>query len=113
MNIEIRRNLDISFDLKSEGNEDAIKKLMGQIPELTEEQRKLFDDSERRRCELEEKIWAYFEEHPEKDLDGNPIKRETHEIGFDIENKEVDGLMYGFAKNIYVRPMKSEYDKED
>ena len=114
MNMEIRRNLDLSFELKnSDENKEAIKKLMEQIPELTEEQRKVLDENERIRHEIEEKIWAYIEEHPENDLDGNPIKRETHEIGFDIEYKEVDGMMYGFSKNIYVRPKKSEYEKEN
>ena len=111
MKIEIRRNLDMSFDLPIKENEEAIKKLMEQAPKLTEEQRKLFDESERIRLEIEEKIWAYIKEHPANDLSGDPIKRDTHEIGFDIENREVDGAMYGFAKNIYIRPKKSEYDK--
>ena len=90
---------------------DEIMKLMDQLPELTEEQRKFFDESERIRLELEEKIWAYYEEHPENDLYGNPIKRKTHEIGFDIENMEMDGLMYCITKNVYVRPKKIEYNK--
>lgn len=111
MKIEIRRNLDISFDIPMDGNKEAIKKLMEQFPELTEKQRKLLDEGERIRHELEEQIWAYIEEHPANDLSGDPIKRETHEIGFDIENGEIDGVMCGFAKNIYIRPKKSEYDK--
>jgi hypothetical protein len=111
MKIEIRRNLDMSFDLPIKENEEAIKKLMEQIPQPTEEQRKMLDEGDRIRREIEEKIWAYIEEHPENDLSGNPIKRGTHEIGFEIENREVDGAMYGFATNIYIRPKKSEYDK--
>lgn len=119
------RNRDISFGQPIERKsamkrldamtikkfDEVMKLLMDQLPELYEEQRKFFDESERIRLELEEKIWAYFEEHPENDLDGNPIKRETHEIGFDIENMEVDGLMYCITKNVYVRPKKIEYNK--
>lgn len=113
MNIEIRRNQDITFSFDMEKNEEFVKKMMEDAPRLTEEQKKIMNEAERVRREIEEQIWAYIDEHPGNDLDGNPIKRETHEIGFDIEHKEVDGLMYGFAKNIYVRPKKSEYEKED
>ena len=113
MNIEIRRNRTITATFDMEKNKEFVEKMMENLPQITEEQRKIMDNAERNRHELEEKIWAYLEEHPENDLDGNPIKRETHEIGFEYEDKEVDGLMYGYAKSIYVRPKKSEYDKED
>lgn len=110
MDIEIRRNRDLTFTLGPE-NEKALKELRGLIPPLTEEQRRMLDNGARIRHELEEKIWAHFNKNEVYDLLGDLIMRETHEIGFDVETEEHGGMNWAVAKNIYVRPKKSEYEK--
>ena len=110
MNIEIRRNRDLVFTISPE-NERALKELQGLIPPLTEEQKKLLDKGAELRRELEEKIWAHFDKNEVFDLLGDKIMRETHEIGFDVETEEHGGMNWAVAKNIYVRPKKSEYEK--
>ena len=112
MKLEIRRNLDIKFNIDREKNREAIEKLLQQAPELTPEQKKILDHNERIRDELYEKIWSYLEANPTKDLDGNTITRETHEIGFDTETQERDGCLWEVATQFYVRPKISENEKQ-
>lgn len=109
MNIEIRRNRDLIFTFKGPSQKDLEKS--GIIPKLTQEQRRMLDEGARLRRELEEKIWSHFDRNEILDLLGDLITRETHEIGFDIETEEHDGMNWAVAKNIYVRPKKSEYEK--
>lgn len=110
MDIEIRRNRDLTFTLGPE-SEKSLKELCGLIPPLTEEQRRMLAEGARLRRELEEKIWSHFDKNEILDLLGDLITRETHEIGFDIETEEHDGMNWAVAKNIYVRPKKSEFEK--
>ena len=109
MDIEIRRNRDLSFTITGPSREDLEK--WGIIPKLTEEQRKMLDEGARIRRELEEKVMNSLEANKVRDLLGDLITRETHEIGFDVETEEHDGMNWAVAKNIYVRPKKSEYEK--
>lgn len=109
MDIEIRRNRDLSFTLTGPSREDLEKD--GIIPKLTEEQRKMLDEGARIRQGLEEKIWEHFDKNEVFDLLGDMITRETHEIGFDVETEEHGGMNWAVAKNIFVRPKKSEYEK--
>ena len=110
MDIEIRRNRDLTFTLKGCPSMEDLEKT-GVIPKLTEEQRKMLDEGARIRRGLEEKIWKHFDKNEVFDLLGDLITRETHEIGFDMEIEEHDGMNWAVAKKIYVRPKKSEYEK--
>lgn len=109
MDIEIRRNRDLTWTFKGPSREDLEK--AGIIPKLTEEQRKMLDEGERIRRGLEEKIWEHFDKNEVFDCLGDLITRETHEIGFDIETEFHEEMRWAVAKNIYVRPKKSEYEK--
>lgn len=110
MDIEIRRNRDLTFTL-GPGNEKALKELRGLIPPLTEVQKRILDEGARIRRGLEEKIWEYLDKNEVFDLLGDKIMRETHEIGFDVVTECRDEMNWAVAKNIYVRPKKSEYEK--
>ena len=109
MDIEIRRNRDLTFTLKGPSQEDLEKS--GIIPKLTQEQRRMLDEGARILRGLEEKIWDYFDKNEVFDCLGDLITRETHEIGFDVETEEHGGMNWAVAKNVYVRPKKSEYEK--
>lgn len=114
MDIQIRRNTSIQFNvLHTDKNMEALKKLLEDVPKLTDEQQRLFDEGERKRTELERQIWAYLSQHPQRDLDGDLITEETHEIGFDTEYEERDGCTWAVAKQIYIQPKKSIYDKKE
>lgn len=113
MKIGIRRNLDLKFDLKmSNDNKMAIEQLFKDIPRLTEEQKAMIDESERNRKALEEEIWDYLDKNETLDLNGDVIRRETHEICYetDVESDENGVLCMAVVKEIYVRPQKSEYE---
>lgn len=110
MNIEIRRNTSLSFDLAmTPANKESFKKLLEQSQKLTEEQQELINEGKRKRNEIEAKIWEYLKEHPTKDLDGDLITKETHEIGFDTAEEEIDGMTWVVAKQIYIQPKESCY----
>ncbi len=109
MDIEIRRNMDLTWTFEGPSREDLEK--AGIIPKLTEEQRRLLDNGAEIMRGLEEKIWSHFDKNEVLDLLGDLITRETHEIGFDVETEEHGGMYWAVAKNIYVRPKKSEYEK--
>ena len=109
MDIEIRRNRDLTFTLRGT-SQDGLE-ICGLIPKFTEEQRRLLDQGARLRRELEEKIWAHFDKNEIFDCLGDLITRKTHEIGFDIETEFHEEMYWAVAKNIYVRPKKSEYEK--
>ena len=104
MDIEIRRNRDLSFSVTCE-NPDALKELF----QMTDEQKRLQEECETRRKEVEDEFWRFVKEHPIRDFGGDLIKPETHEIGFDFSLPDDDGIM--IAKVMWVRPKKSEYEK--
>lgn len=105
MNIEIRRNRDIRFDVTCE-NPGALKEFLF---EMTEEQKRQQERHEAWRRQTEQEFWRFVKEHPTSDLSGELIKPETHEIGFDFGEPDDDGLME--VKTMWVRPKKSEYEK--
>jgi len=107
MDIEIRRNRDLTFTIKGPSQED----LESIIPKLTQEQRRMLDAGARLRRGLEEKLWDYFGKNEIFDCLGDLITRETHEIGFDVVTECRDGMNWAVAKNIYIRPKKSEYEE--
>lgn len=114
MDIQIRRNTSIQFNvLQTDKNMESLKKLFEDVPKLTDEEKKVQEEYFRKREELERQIWAYLEQHPHNDLDGDLITEETHEIEFDVECEEIDGRAWAVAKQIYVQPKKSIYDKKE
>lgn len=104
MDIEIRRNRDISFEVTCE-NPEALKELF----KMTDEQKRLQEEYEARRKKLEDEFFRFVSEHPTRDCNGDLITPETHEIGFDFGEPDDDGTME--AKTMWVRPKKSEYEK--
>ena len=114
MDIEIRRNQswNISFQMTEE-NKEAIRHLAGDMPKLTKEQEKIMEQGQQMIANIKEKIWAYIDEHPTTDLDGNPITRETHIVDFDTKTIEKDGASWAVVDKLYIMPIKSEYEKED
>ena len=104
MNFEIRRNRDISFNVTCE-NPESLKELF----QMTDDQKRLQEEFDARRKEVEDKFWHFVKEHPTKDCNGELIKPETHEIGFDFGEPDDDGIME--VKTMWVRPKKSEYEK--
>lgn len=105
MDIEIRRNRDISFNVTCE-NPEALKDL---VPELTDQEKRLQEECDARLEELEDEFWRFVKEHPIRDCSGDLIKPETHEIGFDFSDPDDDGVCE--AETMWVRPKKSEYEK--
>ena len=104
MDIEIRPNRDISFNVTCE-NPESLKELF----QMNDEQKRLQEEYDARRKALEDEFWRFVKEHPAKDCNGELIKPETHEIGFDFGEPDDDGIME--AKTMWVRPKKSEYEK--
>ena len=103
MKIEIRRNRDISFTINGD-----FRGLL--LPELTEEEKKIQEENERERKRWESELFDMAEEPGNEwhDLDGNPITRETHEVGYEY-SEPINGICY--AEVCYIRPKKSEYEK--
>ena len=104
MDIEIRRNRDIQFNVTCE-NPETLKELF----QLTDEQKRQQERFETGCRQVVDEFWRFVNEHPTKDCDGELIKPETHEIGFDFSEPDDDGIMK--AKTMWVRPRKSEYEK--
>ena len=100
--VEIRRNRDLKMTCEAV-NPEVISELF----HFTEEERRRQALYNKIQAELEEQIWEGLLAGHTKDLDGNIITRETHEVGFDIARYE--NRLY--AANAWVRPIKSEYEK--
>lgn len=104
MDIEIRRNRDISFSITG-GVPEALKELF----QMTDEQKRAQEEYDARRKELEDEFWRFVKEHPILDCNDELIKPETHEIGYDFGDPDDDGVCE--AKTMWVRPKQSEYEK--
>ena len=78
------------------------------MDELTKQ---MLDESTRIKREICEKIMAYCVETGERDLDGNLITPETHEVDCDVDFTVYKGEQWAYPKQWYVRPKKSEYEK--
>ena len=102
MTIEIRRNRDISCSVTCE-NPEALKELF----QMTDEQKRLQDEYNAQRKKFEDEFWRFLREHPTCDCNGELIKPETHEVGFDFSEPDDCGVCV--AKTMWVRPKKSEY----
>lgn len=107
--IRIKRNRDISFEFNCD-DPKAQEFLRGLVPELTEEQKRKQAESDRKRALLEEAIWKEVAENGWKDLDGNDITPETHEIGYEYGEPDKDGMCC--AKEVWIRPKISEFERK-
>ena len=108
MKIEIRRNRDISFTVTGPPPDEIMHFLMQH--QLSEEEiRQQQERYETWRRQMEDEFWRFIKEHPTRDCNGEVIKPETHEIGFDFGEPGDDGLTE--VKTMWVRPKKSEYEK--
>lgn len=67
------------------------------------------EEAVRRRHEVEKQVWEHVVSSGMKDLLGDPITPETHEICYDMEPKEIDGQHFMFSTQMYIRPKKSEF----
>ena len=110
MDIEIRRNRDITCSLSAPSTE-AVMEWVLSMGQRTEEERRQEEEFAAQRRKFEEDFWAVVKEYPERwiDLDGNQITRETHEMGFDYGEPDEKGICT--ATVLWVRPKKSEYEK--
>ena len=104
--VRVIRNRDITVECKCLDPE-GLKKLFD-MAQWTEEDRKQQELYETVKAALEEQIWEQIILVPQPlrtDLNGDIIKRDTHEIGFKIV--VTDGL--AMPEDVWVRPKKSEY----
>lgn len=109
MDIEIRRNRDIKFDFKLS---DEQRKSLGDIFRvLTGEHLSTLDYAAIYKREICDKIMLSCVKTGQRDLDGNLITPETHEVDCDVDFTIYKGEQWAYPKQWYVRPKKSEYEK--
>ena len=104
--IRIKRNSDISFEFNCD-DPKAQEFLRGLVPELTEEQKRKLAVAEEKKKRLEAEIWNEVAINGWRDLDGNVITPDTHEIGYDFGEPDADGMCC--AKEVWIRPKISEF----
>ncbi len=94
----------------SEELKEALKKIIGEpeFPPMPPELRAKIEEAERRRQEIEKQVWERVVSDGMKDLLGDPITPETHEICYDMEPKEINGQQFMVATQMYIQPKKSE-----
>lgn len=99
----------MSFNATEEQKE-ALKKIIGEpeFPPMPPEVNAKIEEAERRRQEIEKQVWERVVSDGMKDLLGDPITPETHEICYDMEHKEIDGQHFMVSTQMYIRPKKSE-----
>ena len=87
-----------------------MKKIIGELefPPMPPEMKAKIEEAERRRQDIEEQVWKQVVSRGLKDLLGDPITPETHEICYDMEPKEINGQHFMVATQMYIRPKKSE-----
>lgn len=111
LKIQIRRNRSLQMSFKvSEEQKEALKKIIGEpeFPPMPPELKAKIDEAERRRQEVEKQVWEQVVSRGMKDLLGDPITPETHEICYDMEQKEIDGQHFMVSSQMYIQPKKSE-----
>ena len=111
LKIQIRRNRSMQMSFKaSEEQKEALKKIIGEpeFPPMPPELKAKIDEAERRRQDIEEQVWKQVVSRGLKDLLGDPITPETHEICYDMEEKEINGQHFMVSTQMYIKPKKSE-----
>lgn len=112
LKIQIRRNRSwqLQFNVL-EKQKGALQKLIKEpeIPPMPPEVKAKIEEAERRRQEVEKQVWEHVLSRGMKDLLGDPITPETHEICYDMEPKEINGQHYMVSTQLYIQPKKSEF----
>lgn len=112
LHIEIRRNRSMQLSFKCTEDQKRFIEMIAaerpQFPPIPPEIQAKIDEANRRRIEMEGEVWKKIAEGKIKDLSGNIITPETHEICYDMEEKEHDGLHFIFSTQMYIQPKKSE-----
>ena len=112
LNIQIRRNRSWQGTLKVTEEQKAMLRKIAQEPEfppMPPEVKAKIEESIRRRIEVENQVWEHILSSGMKDLLGDPITPETHEICYDMEPKEIDGQHFMVSTQMYIQPKKSEF----
>lgn len=101
--------MQMSFNATEEQME-ALKKIIGEpeFPPMPPEVKVKIEEAKRRRQEIEKQVWERVVSDGMKDLLGDPITPETHEICYDMEPKEINGQHFMVSTQMYIRPKKSE-----
>ena len=94
----------------SEEQMEALKKIIGEpeFPPMPPELKAQIEEAERRRINIEKQVWKQVVSRGMKDLLGDPITPETHEIRYDMKPKEINGQQFMVATQMYIQPKKSE-----
>ena len=111
LNIQIRRNRSWQMTLKAtEEQKEALKKIISEpeFPPMPPEMKAQIEEAERRRINIEKQVWKQVVSRGLRDLLGDPITPETHEICYDMEPKEINGQYFMVSTQMYIRPKKSE-----
>ena len=105
MEIEVRRNFDISCTVTAECDVNLLKETFG-IQDLTESQKKRLEEAEYRWKQFCAMFWEVARAEKMKDLDGNPILETTHELGYDVGEPDEEG--FAEIVKVWVRPKESQ-----
>jgi len=112
LHIEIRRNRSMQLSFKCTEDQKRFIEMMAaerpQFPPIPPEIQAKIDEANRRRIEAEGEVWKKIAEGKIKDLSGNIITPETHEICYDMEEMEHDGLHFMVSTQMYIQHKKSE-----
>ncbi len=111
LNIQIRRNRSLQMSFNATEEQKAMLRKIAEEPEfppMPPEMKAKIEAAERRRQEIEKQVWERVVSDGMKDLLGDPITPETHEICYDMEPKEIDGRHFMVATQMYIQPKKSE-----
>ena len=110
--IQIRRNRSWQVQLKATEKQKAMLRKIADEPEFPPVQPEVkakIEEAEHRRKEIEKQVFERVVSGGMKDLLGDPITPETHEICYDMEPKEIDGQHFMVSTQMYIRPKKSEF----
>lgn len=112
LNIQIRRNRSWQVTLKATEEQKAMLRKIAEGPEfppMPPEVKAKIEESIRRRIEVENQVWEHILSGGMKDLLGDHITPETHEICYDMEPEEIDGQHFMVSTQMYIQPKKSEF----
>ena len=116
LKVQIRRNRSWQLQFNTLGEQkkllqEKMQKLIKEteFPSMPPEVKAKMEEAEQRRQEVEKQVWEYVVSSGMKDLLGDPITPETHEICYDMEPKEIDGQHFMVSTQMYIQPKKSEY----
>ena len=112
LKIQIRRNRSLQMTLKATEEQKAMLRKIAEGPEfppMPPELKAKIEAAERRRQEVEKQVWKQVVSRGMKDLLGDPITPETHEICYNMEPKEIDGQHFMVSTQMYIQPKKSEF----